>query len=315
MDLLTLPHDPPAIAPHPSSDPSKFPLRVFFGHHKCATGWIDNILMEISFHMGIRFAMAHKPVHFEPYGSLDGFVEARKVDFLAYTNADSRHLAGLAFYKGFHVVRDPRDVLVSAYFSHLHSHSTRGWQALADHRARLRQAPREEGLFLELEFSKTSFEEFDRWDYRQSNVLELKMEDLSAAPLDGFLRIARFLEILDEDRHSALGELSTLLTTRMNRLNHKGRRFMPGQLPLFPVPRIRRHSIPPGLIRRILDKKSFQRMSGGRRKGEEDVKSHFRKGVPGDWRNHFTPELLAAFKERYNHLVIKLGYETSEDWQ
>ena len=68
------------------------------------------------------------------------------------------------------------------------------------------------------------------------------------------------------------------------------------------------------LLRRILDKKSFQRMSGGRKKGEEDVKNHFRKGVPGDWRNHFTPALLEAFKAHYNPLVLKLGYERDEHW-
>ncbi|MEZ4700857.1 MAG: sulfotransferase domain-containing protein [Rhodothermales bacterium] len=270
--------------------------------------------MEICFHMGIRFVMAHTRAHFEPFGSLDGLVKARKVDFLAYTNADSRHLDACTFYKGFHVVRDPRDVLVSAYFSHMHSHSTRGWEALAAHRERLRSVPREEGLFLELEFSKTSFEEFDRWNYRQPNVLEMKMEELSAAPLEGFLRILRFLEILDEERHGPLGELSARLNTRMNRLNHKGRRFMPGQIPLFPVPRIRRATIPAELLRRILDKKSFQRMSGGRKKGEEDVKNHFRKGVHGDWRNHFTPALLDAFKARYADLVVKLGYERDADW-
>lgn len=313
METLALPREtrPPHIAPSPRVD---FPLRVFFGHHKCATGWIDNILMEICFHMGIEFFMAHMPVHFEPFGSLSGLVQAKRIDFLAYTNADTKYLDNFSFYKGFHVVRDPRDVLVSAYFSHLHSHSTRGWEALAAHRARLQEVSKEEGLFLELEFSKTSFEEFDRWDYRQPNVLEVKMEELSAAPQEGFLRIMRWLEILDEEEYGPLAGLGARLNMHMNRLNHKGRRFMPGQLPLFPVPRIRRHTIQPDLLRRILDKKSFQRMSGGRAKGQEDVKNHFRKGVPGDWRNHFTPALLEAFKAQYHHLVLKLGYETDAGW-
>jgi hypothetical protein len=315
MDLLALPHEAPAAVAPVLVGRSEFPLRVFFGHHKCATGWIDHILMEICFHMGIRFYMAHVPAHFEPFGSIGGLVGAKKIDFLAYTNADSRYLDRFAFYKAFHVVRDPRDVLVSAYFSHRHSHSTQGWPELAAHREVLNRVSKEEGLFLELEFSRPSFEEFDRWDYTQPNILELKMEALSAAPLDGFLRIARYLDILDEERYNALEELSIQLNTRMNRLNHKGRRFMPAQMPMFPVPRIPRYSIRAELIRRILEKKSFQRMSGGRKAGEEDVKNHFRKGVPGDWRNHFTPALTEAFKYRYNAVVLKLGYETDEDWR
>src|SRR5262245_3654477 len=32
----------------------------------------------------------------------------------------------------------------------------------------------------------------------------------------------------------------------------------------------------------------FERLTGGRSRGEDDVWSHERKGVAGDWRNHFT---------------------------
>lgn len=35
---------------------------------------------------------------------------------------------------------------------------------------------------------------------------------------------------------------------------------------------------------------SFEKLSGGRGRGDEDPKSHFRKGVSGDWHNHLQPE-------------------------
>jgi hypothetical protein len=58
-----------------------------------------------------------------------------------------------------------------------------------------------------------------------------------------------------------------------------------------------------------LDRFSFQRLAGGRRPGEEDPASHYRRGVAGDWRNHLTPRHLVAFRERFGDLPERLGYE------
>lgn len=293
---------------------AEFPLRAFFGHHKCATGWIDGILMEICFHMGIHFKMAHLPHHFEPHGSLGAFVRDLEVDFLAYTNADRKYLSDLEFHRGFHVVRDPRDVLVSAYFSHRNSHSTKNWNALESHKEELKQLSKEEGLFREMDFSQKEFEEMYTWDYDQVNVLELKMERLTAEPIEGFVRIAAFLEILDSEAEQGGASILQRANLRMNRLNHKGRRFMPGNIPMFPVPRRRQYMIPSELIEEIIRKKSFERLSGGRKKGQENVNSHYRKGTPGDWRNHFSEGHKTAFKDKYNHVLVKLGYEKDDNW-
>lgn len=40
----------------------------------------------------------------------------------------------------------------------------------------------------------------------------------------------------------------------------------------------------------------------------------FRKGQPGNWREHFTPANIRLFKEQTGDLLVKLGYETCEDW-
>ena len=166
-----------------------------------------------------------------------------------------------------------------------------------------------------MEFSRPEFEELLKWDYDQPNVIEIRMEDLTAYPLDVFMRISRFLEILDEENQGYFEAMSSSLRYKMNRLNHKGRRYMPGNLPMFPVPKREKHTITVQLLEKIIEMKSFKRMSGGRKQGQENVKNHFRKGVPGDWRNHLNEEHIRFFKKEYNPVLLKLGYEEVEDWE
>lgn len=40
----------------------------------------------------------------------------------------------------------------------------------------------------------------------------------------------------------------------------------------------------------------------------------FRKGKPGNWREHFTPLNKALFKDQAGDLLIRLGYEKDNDW-
>lgn len=40
----------------------------------------------------------------------------------------------------------------------------------------------------------------------------------------------------------------------------------------------------------------------------------FRKGQPGNWREHFTPANIRLFKEKTGDLLVRLGYEKDGDW-
>jgi hypothetical protein len=40
----------------------------------------------------------------------------------------------------------------------------------------------------------------------------------------------------------------------------------------------------------------------------------FRKGQPGNWREHFSQANKAFFKENAGDLLVRLGYEQSNDW-
>jgi lipopolysaccharide transport system ATP-binding protein len=75
-----------------------------------------------------------------------------------------------------------------------------------------------------------------------------------------------------------------------------------------------RACLPQPILRHILARHAFEHRAGGRTRGQEDVRHHYRKGVAGDWRNYFTSRVTAEFKARYGDLLIRLGYESSLDW-
>jgi hypothetical protein len=285
----------------------KFPLRAFFGHHKCATGWIDTILMELCYSMGLRMRIVHLPRDFASHSSLADFVAENEIEFLSYTNADVRYMEGLKPFRSFHVVRDPRDIVVSAYFSHKDVHGL--YPEIVEHRKRLKSLSKDEGLFAEIDFSAKEFRELDRWDYTRPDVFEARMEDLTARPLAEFERIFRFLEVIDDESEPARFVTRTLLSA--NRLAYRSRHVIPG-LSRYAVKPL--DKIPMSLLEDTLEKFSFRRLAGGRPKGREDRSSHYRKGVAGDWANHFLPEHKTYFKDHYGDLLIKLGYEEDYEW-
>jgi len=53
---------------------------------------------------------------------------------------------------------------------------------------------------------------------------------------------------------------------------------------------------------------SFEKLSRGRNRGQEDAQSFFRKGVADDWKNHMTPEQIKRCDVRSGGLLQELGY-------
>jgi hypothetical protein len=68
------------------------------------------------------------------------------------------------------------------------------------------------------------------------------------------------------------------------------------------------------LVKHCVSQASFEKLSKGRERGEEDPSSFYRKGIAGDWKNHFTEEDRRIFKEEAGELLIRLGYEEDLDW-
>jgi hypothetical protein len=67
------------------------------------------------------------------------------------------------------------------------------------------------------------------------------------------------------------------------------------------------------LINDLIERSSFK-FYAGRDRGQEDRKRFYRKGVAGDWKNHFTEEDKRAFKALAGDMLIRLGYERDLSW-
>jgi hypothetical protein len=300
-------------------------MRAYFGHHKCASTWVWQIVDRVSREIGLRHYLVLDEKAPEGRGPLTGLVpggpggrmatferralrgaaDAAGVEFVSCITSDREQAEALAPAKAFHVIRDPRDILVSAYFSHRNSHPTDGLPHLAEHRERLRAASKEDGLLLEMDFSAGAMRDLAEWDYRRPEILEVRMEELSAKPYEGFVEIFSHLDLLPADEptraKALLGVWSRRLLNRLAYRRHleRLRRPMPATAEI--------------LLGAVYAQR-FEAQTKGRRAGAEDQNSHYRKGVAGDWVNHFGDEHVDAFKERYGDLVVRLGYETSDDW-
>jgi hypothetical protein len=63
-----------------------------------------------------------------------------------------------------------------------------------------------------------------------------------------------------------------------------------------------------GVVERCIRAGGFERASN-RRRGEEDSRSFFRKGVAGDWRGVFTEWDRALYEELAGDQLAAMGYE------
>ena len=279
------------------------PLFAFFGHHKGATDWINGIIAKVCDELKLRFAVVHYPEMFN--GDLDAFVKDNKIDFLSYDNADYEYVRYLGELKGFHIVRDPRDICVSAYYSHLYSHGL-GGQISADQRKVLQNLPKSDGLLFEMQCREQQFKEMDNWNYALPNVLEMRMETLTQNPYKYLFEIFAFLGLVDETPFTVKGRFSYNLYRGLRRVEDRSKK----EIGIFVAPK----RLPVERLLGIIWENDFSRKAGGRKPGEENVKSHYRKGIPGDWENHFEDAHYDYFREHYNDVLLRLEYEQDPNW-
>ncbi|MEU4422855.1 sulfotransferase domain-containing protein [Actinoplanes sp. NPDC024001] len=170
-------------------------------------------------------------------------------------------------YRAFFVMRDPRDMLVSSYFSTRNSHAPMG--DVLEVRKVLHELPRKEGLLYLIDnlTAKGTFKAVRSW---------------AVAPPSEEVRLFRYEDLVGENQANEVDQL----------MRHCG------------------IAIPPAEMATLLSRYSFSNMND--RKGTGAV-SHYRKGQPGDWRNHFDDDITEAFTKATGNLVELLGYPAYDE--
>jgi hypothetical protein len=285
-------------------------ILAYFGHHKCASTLMLKVINEVCNYIGIKHAHYHSPKMwgYKSHFSLDKVVDQNKLRFVSYTGVDQNFIGDLDRFRAIHIIRDPRDIAISSYFSHRNSHVTDGWPELKEFRKDLERLPKDKGILENLKFTAelpvdgwttNLFDTMKQWNYNAKNVMEVRFEELIRDPYQNFLEMFVFLGLVEFSEPYA-----------SSWLRYSVRKWLPRHIiQLQPLT-----SISAWILLLIIYRNRFAKLAGGRKKGEEDDNSHYRKGTPGEWRNHFNEQHKTYFKEHYNDLLTKLGYESGYDW-
>lgn len=237
-------------------------LRVYFGYHRSGSSWISRLLDQACLTLRLHFDVLHDASDVPHLGT---WVAERRTQVLAWTNTDGRRLDELGPFVGVHVVRDPRDVVVSAYFAHRLSHPTAGMPWLPPHREELARLDRHEGLMAEIRCRSLQFEQLLAWP-GHPHCQELRFEDLVATPSTQVPRLLRALDLVGRSRPL--------------------RRRLSGEDAAD-----------------LAHAHRFQLLAGGRTPGTEDPAHHYRRGTPGDWRDHLSEDHLALMRSTWPGLL------------
>jgi len=170
-------------------------------------------------------------------------------------------------WRRFVIIRDLRDVLVSAYFSIKLSHPIID-PRLAHWRSVLQSSTPEDGMIYLM----------DEW-LANSARIQLSWVEVGEP-------LIRYEDLLQHD----LEILERVLLDECQ----------------LSVSRER--------LREVILSSRFERLAKGRERGQEDIMAHVRKGIAGDWHNHFSDQVKQSFKTRYGGLLVATGYEQDLSW-
>jgi hypothetical protein len=126
----------------------------------------------------MRGAANELKLKYRQYMHTNEFLPSGQVVVIRNGQEEHMSLVDTKNYRAFHVIRDPRDVAVSCYFSHRYSHPTNEWLSLEAHRQKLNSLPFTEGFLEEMKWAYGVFNYIATWNYNRPNVLEMRFEEL-----------------------------------------------------------------------------------------------------------------------------------------
>jgi len=259
-------------------------LIIHFGYHKCMTYFFEQVFKCISTKMEWDFK------NFQAFEGDQLFQHANdtsKNQMLQINTIFSDISALPKHFTGTHIIRDPRDLLVSGY--NYHKWSTDSWivEPIPDkmrkylkidafkiekdttgytYQELINNVDKEMGLMIELNWRKFSFSHMLKWNYHHPNIKEIRYEEIFVNELQMFNKIFKHYDFIDKQIETGL---------------------------------------------ECVQKYTFD---AKKKRGKVGAEKHGSKGVSGQWEEHFFPELKSIFKERYQDLLVKLGYEKDDNW-
>ena len=220
---------------------------IFLGHHKCATTWLQKFLDAYCMENGLRGK-------FTIYSTVQPYSGEH---ILAHLNSEYFLYDAYKGHSLLHIIRDPRDIIVSAYYSHRNTHPKRPW--LKRQRVLLRAMGKDAGmiatwLFLEKEkFVRNTpgtLYSLRHWNWND-DLMTVRTEDIA---------------------------------TNMEKIGDQFGEFFGHD------------------VRHILDDFTFKSLSG-RAVGDVDNNSHYRSGLPGQWKKDMRPELAEAVYHNFSEMI------------
>lgn len=194
---------------------------------------------------------------------------------ILFANHSQTDLSELGDFVGSHMIRDPRDAIVSGYFFHLWTDEQWAHEARADlggksYQEHLNGLSQEEGIEAEIGRFETYIQHYrlDQWNYDDPRMFEIKYEKLI---------------------HDEASEFENLF-------RHYG---------------FDKKAIRLGLD--FAEQVSFKNVTQ-RKMGEESQRSHLRSGKPRQWVDILTPKHCELIKSRFGELLIRMGYEKDQQW-
>jgi hypothetical protein len=149
-------------------------------HHKCATEWTRQYLEKIAAENELRLHHTHR--------SFDTWSNDADLQILSNASYD---VVSEGLGSSLHVIRNPLDVIVSAYHSHKETHSVLGWPELERQRQVLRSIAQEDGMLLTTAFIERSdfhseaigpLHALRSWDFEDDRFVTVRMEDMVNDP-------------------------------------------------------------------------------------------------------------------------------------